>query len=584
MASIVNAGARTVSKKSTHANKRLILLFKQTDLRIHDNLVLKKALSLSQPILPLFCFDPRFLGKTKRGEERMSLKRFNFLLESVVDLRANLQEQFGLGLYLSVGKTEDVILKLLSQPNSMNNNNNNGQHAMFTTVLTSMEPYSEELQIDNSIGSYLHKSNTGMLESIWHKTLYHPGDLPPGAKPEAINLKFTPWRQKVENNRTPIQEVWIPSNQTKAKTWKQEWLADSDGFNFLPNPIQDLGFEHKVNGATKMKKDDPGSSAGVMEDSIHKRFIGGETIALQRLKDWIWDQDHLRLYKETRNGMLGQAYSSKFSPWLATGCLSPRMIYAQVQKYEKERAKNKSTYWLIFELMWRDFFTFQAVRQGNNIFKIHGPIGANDKFYQRNWPGSNTTLEKWKQGQTGWPLVDANMRELNATGFMSNRGRQNVASFLALEQRVDWRKGARYFEKHLLDHDVGSNYGNWCAAAGLFGGRINRFNILKQSKDYDKYGEYIKRWIPELSKVPVSKIHAPWQMSKDEMNRSGCVIGKDYPKPLESIFKWPNTSDKDNTHYSKSKKNKNKNSNNKFKQKKFSRNGKKQHGKIAHLY
>ena len=84
MASIVNAGARTVSKKSTHANKRLILLFKQTDLRIHDNLVLKKALSLSQPILPLFCFDPRFLGKTKRGEERMSLKRFNFLLESVV--------------------------------------------------------------------------------------------------------------------------------------------------------------------------------------------------------------------------------------------------------------------------------------------------------------------------------------------------------------------------------------------------------------------------------------------------------------------------------------------------------------------
>ena len=108
--------------------------------------------------------------------------------------------------------------------------------------------------------------------------------------------------------------------------------------------------------------------------------------------------------------------------------------------------------------------------------------------------------------------------------------------------------------------------------------------FLKQSKDYDKYGEYIKRWIPELSKVPVSKIHAPWQMSKDEMNRSGCVIGKDYPKPLESIFKWPNASDKDNTHYSKSKKNKNKNSNNKFKQKKFSRNGKKQHGKIAHLY
>eukprot|EP00943_MAST-04B_sp_MAST-4B-sp1_P003738 g3738.t1 len=562
----------TVASNKT-ATKRLILWFKQTDLRIHDNLVIKKALDLSQPILPLFCFDPRFFRTSKRGNKKMSITRLKFLLESVIDLRSNLQQEFGLGLYVASGKTEDVIANILAHSLSYN---------VFTTVLTSHEPYSEELNIDNKVKFCLEQNNLGKLESIWHKTLYHPDDLPRGAEAENIDFKFTPWRQRVENNHTPVRDVWIPTlSKGKPLPWKGEWFLDSDGLDYLPNLMKDFG----IDSEQSIHLDAHALSAGVMEDSIHKRFIGGETIALQRLKDWIWGQDRLRTYKETRNGMLGQAYSSKFSPWLANGCLSPRMIYSEVKKYENERVKNKSTYWLIFELMWRDFFTFQAVRQGNNIFKIHGPIGANNKFYRRNWPGTKEVLELWKNGQTGWPLVDANMRELNATGFMSNRGRQNVASFLALEQRVDWREGAEYFEKHLLDHDVGSNYGNWCSAAGLFGGRINRFNILKQSKDYDRHGEYIKRWIPELASVTLNKIHAPWEMSKSEMIQSNCIIGKDYPKPLMSQFKWPNASDNDNSHYVANKKKGRNKSSKRIKQNinKFNHNDKKLHGNIGHL-
>ena len=100
-------------------------------------------------------------------------------------------------------------------------------------------------------------------------------------------------------------------------------------------------------------------------------------------------------------------------------------------------------------------------------------------------------MQKWKDGQTGRPLVDANMNELRESGFMSNRGRQNVASYLVLDLGVDWRYGASYFEHYLLDYDVCSNWGNWCQAAGLLGGRLNKFNITKQSSDYDSNGKEV---------------------------------------------------------------------------------------------
>ncbi|PNH00586.1 Cryptochrome DASH, chloroplastic/mitochondrial, partial [Tetrabaena socialis] len=138
---------------------------------------------------------------------------------------------------------------------------------------------------------------------------------------------------------------------------------------------------------------------------------------------------------------------------------------------------------------------------------------------------------------------------------MSNRGRQNVASYLALDLGVDWRRGADWFESCLLDYDVTSNWGNWAAAAGLTGGRVNHFNIAKQagrggegelkeersreggqglnySKDYDLAGEYVKTWCPELRNVPAARVHEPWLMSKEEQERSGCRIGVDYPAPI----------------------------------------------------
>jgi deoxyribodipyrimidine photo-lyase len=204
--------------------------------------------------------------------------------------------------------------------------------------------------------------------------------------------------------------------------------------------------------------------------------------------------------------MLGADYSTKFGPWLAAGCLSPRTIYHEVRRYEQHRTANKSTYWVIWELTCRDWFRFYAAKQGSRLFYPGGPAGLTGL----RWSSDPELWARWSTGTTGMPLVDANMRELAQTGWMSNRGRQNVASYLALDLGVDWRRGADLFEHLLLDYDVASNWGNWAAAAGLTGGRVNHFNITKQSKDYDPDGDYIRHWLPELSKVPASRIHQPW--------------------------------------------------------------------------
>ena len=213
---------------------------------------------------------------------------------------------------------------------------------------------------------------------------------------------------------------------------------------------------------------------------------------------------------------------------------------AECAAYEGKRVKNKSTYWMVFELIWRDYFRCYCAKHGRAVFKEGGPIDSHQR-----WRVDPQLLQRWKDGTLGVPLVDANMRELAATGFMSNRGRQNVASYLALDLGLDWRHGADHFESLLLDYDVCSNWGNWVAAAGLTGGRVNRFNIVKQSKDYDAAGDYVRHWLPELQHVPAQFVHEPWKLSRADQEKYGVRIGtygapdSDYPNPPKSVFQYP---------------------------------------------
>ncbi|KAF3569220.1 hypothetical protein DY000_02011347 [Brassica cretica] len=220
------------------------------------------------------------------------------------------------------------------------------------------------------------------------------------------------------------------------------------------------------------------------------RFVGGERAG-----------DLLKVYKETRNGMLGPDYSTKFSPWLAFGCISPRFISEEVQRYERERVANNSTYWVLFELLWRDYFRFLSIKCGNSLFHLGGPRNV-----QGEWSQDKRLFESWRDGKTGYPLIDANMKELSTTGLF--------CSFLVRDMGLDWRMGAEWFETCLLDYDPCSNYGNWTYGAGVGNDpREDRyFSIPKQAQNYDPEGEYEAFWVQQLRRLPKEKRHWPGRL------------------------------------------------------------------------
>jgi len=505
---------KTLSSIRKGANLN-IYWFRNTDLRLHDNPALLKGLSNSKEdgLLPVFCFDKRTFGSkcvTEFGSMKIGPRRAQFLIESVTDLRKSV-EKMGGGLYVSLCTPEEMFSQLTMDKE-------------VVSAYCQEEIASEELNVGKRVNSIL-KQKSGKLHSIWGSTLYHPDDLPFYGGIKDLPDTFTPFRNKVEKkceigaSLSAPKEMKLPIEDLLPKE------IESGGFKYMPT-LSDLGYDESDIAAESTDK------RGVM------KFEGGETAALARLKDYIWDKDLLKVYFDTRNGMIGADYSSKFAPWLALGCLSPRYVASQCTLYEQKRVANKSTYWLVFELLWRDFFRFFGLKHGNSIFKLDGTLG--DQAHgshpnSRRWSFDKRYFQAWKEGKTGYPLVDANMRELAATGFMSNRGRQNVASFLAIDLSMDWRYGADHFESLLLDYDICSNWGNWCSAAGMTGGRLNRFNIAKQGKDYDPNGDYIKLWCPELKDVPPSLIHEPWKMNKDQQEEYNVKLGTDYPKPIPTI-------------------------------------------------
>jgi deoxyribodipyrimidine photo-lyase len=472
------------------ANQR-ILLWYRNDLRLHDHQPLTQALQAGASIIPLYCFDDRQFGQTRFGFPKTGAFRAQFLIESVADLQHSWQTH-GSNLVVRRGLPEIIIPELVAQ-------------LEITAVYYYREVTSEELAVEQALAASLTAANVN-LRSFWGQTLYHIDDLPfPLADLPEL---FTKFRKEIERKCQIQPALAAPASLPPLP-------ADLDLGN-LPS-LADLGL-----------KTPQLDSRGVLT------YHGGETAGMERLNEYIWQRDRLRIYKETRNGMLGADYSSKFSAWLALGCLSPRYIAAQIRKYEEERIENDSTYWLIFELLWRDYFRFICAKHGDKIFRRSGLQGVD-----LNWHQDWERFDLWREGKTGFPLVDANMREIAATGYMSNRGRQNVGSFLTKNLGIDWQMGAEWFESLLIDYDVCSNWGNWNYTAGV--GNDARgfrfFNIIKQSQDYDREGKYVKHWLPELAQIPAAKVHEPWQLLPVEQDRFGVQIGVNYPQPVVDLFK-----------------------------------------------
>jgi len=427
--------------------KTSIIWFK-TDLRLEDNETLLKAIAQSEQLIPVYCFDDSHFETTFYGFKKTGSFRAQFLLESLQDLDDNLRK-IGSGLLILRGKPEVEIPKIV-------------QEYKAQKVFAKREVAFEEKQTEKLVQAELFKWRCE-LKTFSTSTLYHAEDSPFSIKD--IPDVFTNFRKKTEKE----SKIRVPFEVVKQ--------INSPGIPVMKLPsLEDLGLEFT-----------PIDSRGAIQ------FKGGETEAINRLNQYFYKTKCLSIYKETRNGMIGTDYSSKFSAWLALGCISPRFIYEEVKKYEKQFGANESTYWLIFELLWRDFFRFMFKKHQTKFFLYSGI--KTDKVNSKSL--NEKLLSQWINGTTNSDFINANMLELKQTGFMSNRGRQNVASFFCNELNMDWRLGAAYFEEQLIDYDVCSNWGNWAYLAGVGNDpRGHRyFNIEKQASDYDKKMEFRKLWL-----------------------------------------------------------------------------------------
>ena len=426
--------------------KTTIVWFK-TDLRLHDNETLVRAIASSDQIIPVYCFDPTHFETNAYGFQKTGSFRAAFLLESIVALDNNLRE-LGSKLVVLMGKPEIELPKLVLE-------------YKVSKVFAKREVDYEEKQTEQLLKNELFKLKCE-FETFSTSTLYHALDLPFSIKD--IPDVFSNFRKKVEKE-SAIRVIFEKPLEIRSPK-----LSDSK----LPT-LSDLGL-----------------TTSTIDPRAVLEFKGGENSALLRMKYYFFETQLISKYKETRNGMVGPDYSSKFSAWLALGCISPRYIYNDLKKYEREFGANESTYWLIFELLWRDYFRFMMKKHNSKFFQ---QAGIQDKGINVN-KHNKQQLQDWIDGNTGVDFIDANMLELKLTGFMSNRGRQNVASYFCNDLKLDWRFGAAYFEQQLIDYDVCSNWGNWAYLAGVGNDpRGNRyFNIEKQANDYDKNRIFQNLW------------------------------------------------------------------------------------------
>ncbi|KAG8375306.1 hypothetical protein BUALT_Bualt10G0086600 [Buddleja alternifolia] len=455
--------------------KGVSIVWFRNDLRILDNEVLFKAWASSEAVLPVYCLDPRLFATTHYfGFPKTGALRAQFVVECLIDLKRSLMKR-GLNLLIQQGKPEQ-ILPILAKTY--------GAHTVYAQKETCSEEVNVERLVSKNLKKIMEQSPEGIsnkcnptngtkLELTWGCSMYHIDDLPFSCT--SLPDVYTQFRKSVESKSVIRSCIKVPASLGPAPS------------------VEDWGCIPEI------------SSLGLQMEKARCRFVskgmafaGGESAALSR--------DLLRTYKVTRNGMLGPDYSTKFSPWLASGSLSPRFIYEEVKRYEKQRESNDSTYWVLFELIWRDYFRFLSIKQENSLFHAGGPRNV-----QTNWSLDQGLFDAWRNGRTGYPLVDANMRELLTTGFMSNRGRQIVCSFLVRDMGIDWRMGAEWFETCLLDYDPCSNYGNWTYGAGVGNDpREDRyFSIPKQAQNYDPDGEFVSYWLPQLRALPKEKRHFP---------------------------------------------------------------------------
>ncbi len=504
----------------------VVIFWFRNDLRVGDNLALAEACASAACLLPVYCHDPAADAPTRWGFARRGPHRRAFLEAALDDLDAALRVRGSALLELHGAPCE--VLPALARAV--------GTDAVVCEAIAAPEE-EDELAALRAAGL--------RVRTVWQSSLLDPAALP--FAPARLPKVFTAFRQAVESAGLQPPAP-LPAAQTLPPWPDLATAAEAahpiracrrsyeDEAPVLPcrsggsresggaTSDADAAAEHRLRACRRSYTDEapafPCRSGGSRESggatsdadaaAEHRLracrrsytvelasfpwwwpdFAGGEGAALAHLARY-FASDRPQHYKATRNGLSGVGFSSKFSPWLAQGALSPRVAFAALRRHEAAQGVSEGSYWLWFELLWRDYFRFLHLQHGRRLYRARGlnaaaPPPAHDP----------AAFVAWCEGRTGHAFIDAGMRELAATGWLSNRMRQVVASFLIHDLGCDWRAGAAWFEAQLVDYDVYSNQGNWLYIAGRGtdprGGR--RFDPDRQAATYDADGAYRTRW------------------------------------------------------------------------------------------
>lgn len=425
----------------------------RNDLRLDDNPGLIGACQQACHLLFVYCHGTTAGQSTAWKVPRSGSHRQQFLAASVADLAQQLQSH-GSQLLELQGDPVQLLSALAAATDA-------------TTIhCEEIAAPQEQNEVDSLRARGLH------VKTVWQSSLLDPARLPFAA--DALPDVFTAFRNLVERAQVlppaplarPLHIPALPPQFVRlAETWHAP-LAHVAHFAAPREALDRSSFPYSL-----------------------PAFSGGASTAAAHLQRY-FSTGLAHAYKLTRNGLSGTDYSTKFSPWLACGAMSARQAYAALKAFEAAHGASDGSYWIWFELLWRDYFRLLHLKYGVRLYRAQGltslPLPAHDA----------RSFDAWCQACTGEPLVDAGMEELRVTGYLSNRLRQIVASYLVHELGCDWRAGAAWFEAQLIDYDVYSNQGNWLYIAGRGTDPRNgrRFNIRKQVHDHDRDGAYRRLW------------------------------------------------------------------------------------------
>jgi deoxyribodipyrimidine photo-lyase len=447
------------------------------DLRVHDHPALVAALAAHEGLVPLFVLDDALLHGRYCGGPRAA-----FMLRCLHALDAALRER-GSGLVVRHGPPEQEVVAVAREV---------GADAVYWT--SDVAPYARRR--DRRVTQRLAEHD---IAARPHGGGYLVDPSKPRTQAGTPYTVFSPFHRALRGfdrrpvHRAPAELPPLPSTLAKGRLPAPAAL----GLDDVPEPIVEAG--------------EPAARA-----------------ALER-----WLRDDLAQYAEraapTTKSVVGMSRigTSVLSPYLRWGCLSAR----ECEERAGRRGGAGAAAWMR-QLAWRDFYAHQLLLFPDNL-----ELEFQERYRRRlAWSDDDELLEAWKAGRTGYPLVDAGMRQLARTGWMHNRARLVVGSFLTKDLHIDWRAGERHFAALLLDGEPAQNNGNWqwIASTGADPAPYFRrlFNPITQQRKFDPDGTYVRRWVPELAGVPLSRLFEPWTMSAEEQRSARCVIGRDYPGPV----------------------------------------------------